>query len=96
MQATRTLEINPRHPLILKLLDLVQNAPQEESTKDVAYLLYDTALVTSGFVQNEPELYSERMYRTLAKSLDIDSLELKNELEVETDGEDGASAREEL
>ena len=96
MQATRTLEINPRHPLILKLLDLVQNAPQEESTKDVAYLLYDTALVTSGFVQNEPELYSERMYRTLAKSLDIDSLELKSELEVETDGEDGDSAREEL
>jgi len=96
MQATRTLEINPRHPLILKLLDLVQNAPQEESTKDVAYLLYDTALVTSGFVQNEPELYSERMYRTLAKSLDIDSLELKSELEVEADGEDGASAREEL
>ncbi len=96
MQATRTLEINPRHPLILKLLDLVQNAPQEESTKDVAYLLYDTALVTSGFVQNEPELYSERMYRTLAKSLDIDSLELKSELEVETDGEDGDGAREEL
>jgi heat shock protein beta len=96
MQATRTLEINPRHPLILKLLDLVQNAPQEESTKDVAYLLYDTALVTSGFVQNEPELYSERMYRTLAKSLDIDSLELKSELEVEADGEDGDSAREEL
>ena len=28
--------------------------------------------------------------------LDIDSLELKSELEVETDGEDGDSAREEL
>ena len=89
MQASRTLEINPRHPLILKLLDLVQTAPQEEITKDTAYLLYDTALVTSGFIQNEPESYSERMYRTLAKSLDVDSLELKDEIEVEADVEEG-------
>ena len=96
MQATRTLEINPRHPLILKLLDLVQTAPQEESTKDTAYLLYDTALVTSGFIQNEPELYSERMYRTLAKSLDIDSLELKNEIDVEADVEKEDSDKDEL
>jgi len=85
MSASRTLEINPRHPIILELSKKVVNSPDEQSTKDLAYLLYDTALVTSGFSQEDVESYAERMYRTIAGSLNVESMELAPELVIEDD-----------
>ena len=88
MTATRTLELNPRHPIVIELNNLCQSAPKEESTRDIAFLLYDTALVTSGFPQDDPESYSERMYRTLAKTLSLDSMALADEINIEADEEE--------
>ena len=88
MTATRTLELNPRHPIVIELNQLCQSAPKEESTKDIAFLLYDTALVTSGFPQDDPENYAERMYRTLAKTLSLDSMALADEMSVDKDEEE--------
>jgi heat shock protein beta len=82
MQAQKTLELNPRHPVVSALLRQVQASPEDQNTKDLAMLLYDTALVTSGFTQDEVEEHAQRMYRTLAKSLDVTSMELEEELDV--------------
>jgi len=88
MAASRTLEINPRHPIIIELKNKVATEPDEQATKDLAHLLYDTALLTSGFLQEDVESYAERMYRTIAKGLDVASLDLAPEIEVAEEEEE--------
>lgn len=88
MTASRTLELNPRHPIIVELNSLAQSAPEAETTKDLAWLLYDTALLNSGFVQTETELFAQRMYRTIANSLNVKSMDLAPEVEVELEEEE--------
>lgn len=58
MLASKTLEINPRHPIIVELNKLATSAPEEQSTKDLAYILYDTALLQSGFQFDETEAFA--------------------------------------
>ncbi|CAE7379298.1 HSP90B1, partial [Symbiodinium microadriaticum] len=87
MAASRTLEVNPRHPIVIELNKLVQNG-DDEYTADLAWLLYDTALLSSGFTQTETELFAERMYRTMAKNMNIESMDLAEEIEVELEEED--------
>merc|ERR1711871_685115 len=98
MMSTRTLELNPRHPIISKLNAAVSEdgGEEAESNKDLAWLIHDTALTTSGFLQDDAESFAERMYRTIAGSLDVKSMELEPEIEVpeeeeEEETEDGSS-----
>ena len=45
----KTLEVNPRHPLIKKLLDLVEKDSSDQSAKDLSRLLFETANMRSGY-----------------------------------------------
>merc|ERR1711871_1914642 len=96
MTSSRTLELNPRHPIISKLNTALSEdgAEDEESYKDLARLIHDTALTSSGFIQDDAESFAERMYRTIAGSLDVKSMELEPEIEVpeeEEEAEDDTS-----
>merc|ERR1711871_492435 len=96
MTSSRTLELNPRHPIISKLNTALSEdgAEDEESYKDLAWLIHDTALTSSGFIQDDAESFAERMYRTIAGSLDVKSMELEPEIEVpeeEEEAEDDTS-----
>lgn len=88
MAATKTLELNPRHPLIVELNSLVKDAPDEQSTKDAAFLIYDTALLASGFTHEDPDAFADRMYRALATNLNVKSLDLAEEISVEEPEDD--------
>lgn len=88
MAAQRTLELNPRHPIVVELNKLVIEASSDESTRDLAYLLYDTALLASGFVQDDTEGFSDRMYRSMASNLNIKSLALVEEIEDDEEEEE--------
>merc|ERR1712146_289357 len=88
MNSQKVMEINPRHPLIVELLAQVESSPDAEETKDIAWLLHDTALLQSGFVQDDIDAYATRMYRTMKGALNLDSLELEDEIEVPEDDED--------
>ena len=94
--ASRTMEINPRHPIIIELNKLVQESPDEQTTKDLAWLVYDTALLASGFYQDDIESFSDRMYRTIGASLNVKSFELAEELEIpaEEEEEEGEKSKE--
>jgi hypothetical protein len=92
MKAQRTLELNPRHPIISALLAKAENAPEDQETKDLAMHVYDVALMTSGFIQEDVEEYAERMYRTVATSLKVDSLELEDEIEIPEEEEEEEEA----
>jgi heat shock protein beta len=94
MGATRTMELNPRHPIVVELNKLVVDSPEEQTTKDLAWLLYDTSLLTSGFLQDEPEEFAERMYRTIGSSLNVKNFDLVEEVEIEDEEEEGEKAAE--
>ena len=49
MYGKKTLEINPFHPSIKELLKRVkENEVATDETKEVAHLLFDTALLSAG------------------------------------------------
>jgi heat shock protein beta len=78
----KTMEINPRHPIIAQLNQLAEGDEESEDAKDIARLLYDTALLNSGFAMDDPKDFAVRMYRLMRTGLKLDSLELLPELEV--------------
>jgi len=101
MQSGKTLEINPRHPIIVELKNKVEADGEAQSTKDLGFLLYDTALLASGFQHDDTENFSSRMYRTLAENLKLKSLDLLDEIPVPADEEEeekdeASSASDEL
>jgi len=96
MAASRTLEVNPRHPIVIELNKMVQSDEEQEATADLAWLLYDTALLSSGFTQTETELFAERMHRIMAKTMSIESMELAEEIEVELEEDEEEDDEEDL
>ena len=68
----KTLEINPRHPLIKELLRQVEADASDEKTKDMAETLFDTALLRSGYQISDMPNFAGRIERMLKTSLNID------------------------
>lgn len=58
MRGRRTLEINPDHPIIASLNTM--QATQSDAAKSMVTLLYETALVTSGFGVDSPKEFAGR------------------------------------
>ncbi|KAK4390805.1 Endoplasmin [Sesamum angolense] len=71
MRGKRVLEINPRHPIIKELRERVVNDPEDESVKQTAQLVYQTALMESGFLLNDPKDFASRIYSSVKSSLNI-------------------------
>ena len=98
MYGKKTLEINPDHPSIKDLREKVLKfeIPPSE-VEDTATLLYDTALLTSGFQIEDPNSFSDRMDRVLKYNLNIDRFEKSSEFEVDMseDDETKETAKEE-
>ena len=49
MKGKRILEVNPRHPLIQQVKAKFESDPDNASTAALAKILYETALLESGF-----------------------------------------------
>jgi len=94
----KTMEINPRHPIIIELKKRAEESPDNEDTKDLAHLMYDTALLNSGFQMEDATGFASRMYKLFKAGLSLDSLELAPEIEIPDDedvdeeSEDGEEA----
>ncbi|KAJ6840386.1 endoplasmin-like protein [Iris pallida] len=71
MRGKRVLEINPRHPIIKELRDRVALDPKDESVKQTARLVYQTALMESGFLLNDPKDFANSIYDSVKASLKI-------------------------
>merc|ERR1711918_32408 len=86
MSAKKTLEINPRHPMILSLSDRVK-ADDEEAKKEaneLANILFDTAAAQAGFDLEDATGFAARVHRMLNTGLKLDA-DAKPEEEVETE-----------
>ena len=93
----KILEVNPRHPLVKKLLarvleeeskDEAEAEEYKQTTTDLAITLIDTFRLRSGFTLKDSVGFSERMERMLRLSMDIpDSEEVEPEPEYAPDDE---------
>ncbi|PQQ21575.1 endoplasmin homolog [Prunus yedoensis var. nudiflora] len=71
MRGKRVLEINPRHPIIKELRERVVKNAEDESVKQTAQLIYQTALMESGFNLPDPKDFASRIYSSVKSSLNI-------------------------
>lgn len=68
----KTLEINPRHPLIKELKRRVESAEADQTTIDLARVMYDSAVLRSGFALKDSGDFAGRIERMLRLSLNVD------------------------
>jgi len=71
MAAKKHLEINPDHPIMKTLRDRVEADKNDKTVKDLVVLLFETALLSSGFTLEEPQSHATRIYRMIKLGLDL-------------------------
>jgi len=72
MAGKKHLEINPEHPIIETLRVKADADKNDKAVKDLVILLFETALLSSGFSLPEPQVHSTRIYRMIKLGLGID------------------------
>jgi len=75
MVSKKTLEINATHPIISKLREKIEEDRNDKTVKDLVWLLFDTALLSSGFSLDEPSGFSNRIYRMIKLGLSLKDTE---------------------
>jgi heat shock protein beta len=112
MSGRKTLEINPNHPVVIDLLAKVKANKEDSAALDTAQVLFQTALIESGYEIADPSALVNRVYRLMSKELGVDPDAPLKEVEVpegeeeeeeaddddkdEDDSEDDKEKKEEL
>merc|ERR1712046_140209 len=108
MSGRKTLEINPNHPVVVNLLNKVKADKEDKPALDTAQVLFQTALLESGYEIADPSALVNRVYRLMSKELGVDpdapikevevpegEEEEEEEAEDDKDGDDDDAEKEE-
>ena len=90
MKSPKILEINPDHIIIKGLKDRITEDKTDKTIKDLVYLLFNTAMLSSGFLLEDPSSFSKLIHRmvVLGLNMELDEDEDEDELpELEDDAE---------
>ncbi|KAL4698374.1 hypothetical protein H8959_011031 [Pygathrix nigripes] len=79
MMAKKHLEINPTTPLWRLCWQKAEADKNDKAVKDLVVLLFETALLSSGFSLEDPQTHSNRIYRMIKLGLGIDEDEVAAE-----------------
>jgi len=75
MAAKKHLEINPDHSIVENLRQRAEADKNDKSVKDLVLLLFETALLSSGFSLEDPAVHAKRIHRMIKLGLGIDEEE---------------------
>lgn len=67
--STRILLINPYHPLIIKLAELIGSQDKAEEVKDAAQLILEQAKIAEGEAVSNPSLFNEKLSEFILKAI---------------------------
>jgi len=95
MSGRKTLEINPNHPVVVDLLTKVKSDKEDKAAVDTAQVLFQTALIESGYEIADPSALVNRVYRLMSKELGVDPDAPLKEVEVPEGEEEEEEAEEE-
>jgi len=84
MAAKKHLEINPDHSIVENLRQRAEADKNDKSVKDLVMLLFETALLSSGFSLEDPQVHAQRIHRMVKLGLGID----EDEADIEETADD--------
>jgi len=90
MSSKKILEINGDHKLVRAIQKRLADPEesQKASTRDLINILYETAVINSGFTMEDPTVFVRRVHRLLEVGLNVDDEgEVEGEVDGEVDGE---------
>merc|ERR1719213_1567285 len=88
MAGRKTLEVNPNHPVVVDLLAKVKADKEDAAALDTAQVLFQTALIESGYEIADPSALVNRVYRLMSKELGVDPDAPIKEVEVPEEEEE--------
>merc|ERR1719331_1852197 len=88
MSGRKTLEVNANHPVIVDLLNKVKADKDDKAALDTAQVLFQTALIESGYEIADPSALVSRVYRLMSKELGVDPDAPIKEVEVPEEEEE--------
>merc|ERR1712227_346543 len=101
MSGRKTLEVNPNHPVVIDLLSKIKADKEDKAAVDTAQVIFQTALIESGYEIADPSALVNRVYRLMSKELGVDpdaplkEVEIPDEEEAEEESEGGDEDKEE-
>merc|ERR1712045_638666 len=95
MSGRKTLEVNPNHPVIADLLTKVKVSKDDNAALDTAAVLFQTALIESGYEIADPSALVNRVYRLMSKELGVDPDAPLKEVEVPEEEEEAEDEKDE-
>merc|ERR1711912_20661 len=88
MSGRKTLEVNANHPVIVDLLSKIKGDKDDKAALDTAQVLFQTALIESGYEIADPSALVNRVYRLMSKELGVDPDAPLKEVEVPEEEEE--------
>jgi len=81
MSSRKTLEINPKNSIVEELQARATKDKTDRTVKDMIILLFETALLSSGFSLEEPSVFATRIHRMIKLGLSVDEKEPEEAVE---------------
>merc|ERR1711959_778414 len=94
MSGRKTLEVNPNHPVVVDLLNKLQDDKENPAALDTAQVLFQTVLIESGYEIADPSALVNRVYRLMSKELDIDPDAPLKEIEIPEEEEEAEEEKD--